>query len=69
MTNTGMNEIVLKEMLKEALVEVLEERRDFFREVVEEVLGDFELVEDLREVKKTERQGKQKVFAMLEGEA
>lgn len=69
MTENATNDIALKKMLKEALVEVLEERRDFFRDVLEEVLTDFEMVEDIREVKKPERMTRQSIFTVREGEA
>ena len=51
------------------LIEVLEERRDLIRDVVEEVLAEFELVEDIREVKKEPPFKRPRVFAMPEGEA
>ena len=69
MTENATNDIALKKMLKEALVEVLEERRDFFRDVLEEVLTDFEMVEDIREVKEPERMTRQSIFTVREGEA
>jgi len=69
MSQEVTSDITLKRIMKEALTEVLEERREFFRDVVEEVLTDFELVEDIREVKKTERLVHQSIFAVREGEA
>ncbi len=69
MAKTGLTERQLKQTIKEALIEVLEERRDLIRDVVEEVLAEFELVEDLREVKKEAVIKRPAVFATPEGEA
>ena len=68
MSEIGISESMLKRALKEALVEVFEERRDFLRDVVEEVLQDFEFIEDIREVKKTDRT-RRSIFSISEGEA
>lgn len=60
----------LKQVLKEAIIEVLEERRDLLRDIVEEVLAEYELVEEIREVKKGESVLKRpRIFAITEGEA
>ena len=69
MAKTGITEHQLKQAVKDALIEVLEERRDLLRDVVEEVLAEFELVEDIREVKKEPPFKRPRVFAMPEGEA
>lgn len=69
MSGAVIREDNLKKAIKEALVEVLEERRGYIRDVIEEVLEDFELVEDVREVKKSERFRRGGVFAIREGEA
>lgn len=68
MSELAPSENTLKRALKEALVEVLEERRDYLRDVIEEVLQDFELIEDIREVKKSERLNGS-MFMVHEGEA
>ena len=68
MSEIGISESMLKRALKEALVEILEERRDYLRDVIEEVLEDFEMVEDIREVRKSD--GNRRIlFEMSEGEA
>lgn len=68
MSEIGISESMLKRALKEALVEILEERREYLREVIEEVLEDFEMVEDIREVQKSDRR-RSSLFATNEGEA
>lgn len=67
MSESGISETVLKRILKEAVTEVLDERRAFLRDVIEEVLADFEMVEDVREVKHSG--GVRGLFAVSEGEA
>ncbi len=68
MSELGISESMLKRVMKDAVVEVLEERREYLRDVIEEVLEDFELIEDIREVKKADRMARS-VFTMHEGEA
>ncbi len=68
MSELAVSESMLKRALKEVLVEVLEERREYLRDVIEEVLQDFELIEDVREVKKVDRL-QRSVFVVHEGEA
>lgn len=69
MSELGITEDGLKRLLKNALVEVLEERRDYLRDVIEEVLEDFEMIEDYQEVRKSDKRRPRSVFAMCEGEA
>ena len=69
MPKSGIAEHQLRQAVKAALIEVLEERRDLIRDIVEEVLAEFELVEDIREVKKEGLSRRPRVFSMPEGEA
>lgn len=69
MSELGITEDGLKRLLKNALVEVLEERRDYLRDVIEEVLEDFEMIEDYQEVRKSDKKRPRSVFALCEGEA
>ncbi|MEX0599596.1 MAG: hypothetical protein WD021_00205 [Rhodothermales bacterium] len=69
MSELGMTEDGLKQTVKDALVEVLEERRDILRDVIEEVLEEFEMIEDYKEVRKSDGLRRRPVFAMSEGEA
>jgi 4-aminobutyrate aminotransferase-like enzyme len=68
MSELAISETMLKRAMKEALVEVLEERREYVRDILEEVLEEFELIEDIREVKKADRLYRS-VFSVREGEA
>ncbi len=69
MSELQFTEDGLKRLLKNALVEVLEERRDYLRDVIEEVLEDFEMIEDYQEVRKSDKKRPRSVFALCEGEA
>lgn len=68
MSEIDISECMLKRALKEALVEVLEERRAYLCDMIEEVLEDFEMVEDIREVKHVES-ARRGLFAINKGEA
>lgn len=60
---------VLKQLLKEALVEALHEERAWFRGVIAEVLEEMALVEALREAESAKPPSKQHGFGLVEGEA
>jgi hypothetical protein len=59
----------LKEVLKTAVVEVLEERGDLLREIVNEALEDLALARAIEEGEGSEIVGRDHVFDLLEGEA
>lgn len=59
----------LKEVLKAAVVEVLEERGDLVRELVEEALEDLALARAIEEGEGSEVVGRDHVFSCLKGEA
>jgi hypothetical protein len=56
----------LKEVLKAAVVEVLEERGDLVREIVEEALEDLALARAIREGEGSEVVGRDQIFSLLE---
>jgi hypothetical protein len=56
----------LKEVLKAAVVEVLEERGDLVREIVEEALEDLALARAIEEGEGSEAVGRDHVFGLLE---
>jgi hypothetical protein len=56
----------LKEVLKAAVVEVLEERSDLVREIVEEALEDLALARAIEEGETSEVVGRDHVFGLLE---
>lgn len=59
----------LKEVLKMAVVEVLEERGDLLREIVEEALEDLALVRAIEEGESSEIVSRDHVFSLLKGDA
>ena len=59
----------LKRLVKEAVKEALLDQRDWFQDVVAEVLEELALDEALREVEAAERLQQPRRFGLLEGEA
>ena len=59
----------LKQLLKEALAETLDEKRELLREVVAEALEDIALTEAIREGKQSEHISRKEVFDLLGGTA
>lgn len=59
----------LKEALKAALVEVLEERGDLLRDVLAEVLEDVALIHAIREGEESHEVSREEVFRILDLEA
>ncbi|MEW5803769.1 MAG: hypothetical protein AB1847_16875 [bacterium] len=67
--DTLIDEDRLKELFKEALVEVLEERKDLFSELLAETLEDIALAHAIQEGESTEPVSKQDILNLLEGKA
>ena len=66
MANVLVEEDRLKELLKGALIEVLEERGDLVRELIEEAIEDMAMVRALEEGEQTPRINREDVFRLLE---
>jgi len=64
-----LNQQILKQTLKEALVETFHEERDFLYTVVADVMEDFALTEAIHEGRKTELVSRDEIFHLLETEA
>ena len=62
----SLNEAQLKELLKSAVAEVLEEQRDFVKEIVEEAIEDIGLVRAVDEGIASEDVHRDEVFAVLD---
>ena len=60
------NEEQLKAMFKAAIIEVIEEKKDFFRELIEDVIEDMALIRAIEEGKQTETISREEVFKLLE---
>lgn len=65
MTHT-VEETKLKELVKAALAEVLEERRDLVREAVAEAIEDLGLIRAIEEGARSETVSRQEVFGILQ---
>jgi len=67
MAEVLMDDAKLKALFKTALLEVLEERKDFFRDVIEESLEDAALGRAIDVGRRTEDASRGEVFSLLEG--
>ena len=67
MAYTTLDETQIKELFKQAFVELLQERKDLLYELVAEIIEDFALVEAIREGEGTEPVRRGEVFRVLEG--
>ena len=66
MSTTSIDEAKLKELLKAAIVEILEERKDLVRELLEEALEDIALARAIEEGDQSELASRDGVFKALE---
>lgn len=66
MSTTLIDEAKLKELLKSAIVEILEERKDLVREVLEEALEDIALARAIEEGEQSELLTRDEIFKALE---
>ena len=69
MAQTSIDEDRLKEVLKKALIEVFEERRDLLCDLVAEAVEDIALANAIREGETTESVSRGEVFKILESDA
>jgi hypothetical protein len=66
---TQLDESRLKQILKEALIEAIEEKKDVFHELIVDAIEDIALVNAIRQGQNTETVSKQEIFDILEGQA
>jgi hypothetical protein len=62
---TAVEERRIKVLLKDAVVEVLEERHDLLREALQESLEDMAMLKAIRDGEKTRRTSRRKIFQRL----
>jgi len=67
MEQVSIQEDRLKEVLKKALVEVFEERKELFYDLVAEVVEDIALVHAIKEGEATKSVSRAEVLKILEG--
>jgi hypothetical protein len=65
MVTATVDEEKMKNLMKATLVEVLEERRDLVREIVEEALEDIALARSIDQGLESESVSRSEVFAVL----
>jgi len=63
---TPIDEAKLKDMLKSAVAEVFDERRDFVKEIVEEAIEDIGLMRAIDEGVSTQTIAREEIFNILE---
>jgi len=69
MEPTFINEDQLKQVIKTAILEAFDERRDFFYDLIEEVVEDLALASAIKEGETTEPIAREDVFQILEGQS
>ena len=67
MTEISLDEGRIKELMKQAVLEVLKERRDLIYDVFAEVIEDLALANAIKEGESTESVTREEVFKTLEG--
>ena len=66
MQSIQIDDTRLKELLKTALVEVFEEKKELFSEILAEALEDFALLQAIKEGETTEPMSREEIFQVLE---
>jgi len=66
MENLSLSETQLKDLIKIAILEIFQERRDLFQDIVSEALEDIALIKAIDEGKDSEPVSRGTIFAILE---
>jgi len=66
MPELSLNETQLKDLMKAAILEIFEERRDLFQELIAEALEDIAMIKAIDEGKDSEPVSRDAIFAILE---
>lgn len=66
MTQISVDEEKLKDLLRETLVEVIEQKRGMFHDVVAEAIEDIILTNAIKEGESTESTSREDVFEIIE---
>jgi hypothetical protein len=67
MSYTSLDEAQVKELFKQAILELFQERRDLLYDLFAEVIEDFALANAIKEGESTESVSRAEVFQILEG--
>ena len=66
MTIPIMDDVHIKEMIKQAMIEVIQERQDLFSNLFANAIEDIALVNAIKEGEKTESVSREEVFQILQ---
>ncbi len=69
MPETSLSKDTIKQAIKEALAETVQEQQDLLRAIVGDVLEDLAFGEAMREGEETEPVSRERIFDLLEGRA
>jgi hypothetical protein len=69
MAHLSVEEQHVKDLLKQAILELLEERQDIFRQLVVEAIEDQALINAIKEGEATETASREEILQILEGVA
>jgi hypothetical protein len=69
MAHVSVDEQHIKDLLKQAILELIEERRDIFQQLFAEAVEDLALINAIKEGEGTETISRGEVFQILEGAA
>ncbi len=64
-----LNEVQAKSLLKEIVLELVQERRDWFSEIMVEALEEIGLANAIQEGRRDEFVAEEQIMAILEGQA
>lgn len=67
MTHTSLDEVQIKDLFKQAVLELFQERRDLLYDLFAEVIEDIALTRAIKEGESTEPVSRAEVFQILEG--
>ena len=66
MSALSLNENQLKDLMKAAILEIFQERRDLFQDLITEALEDIAMVKAIDEGKDSETVSRETIFGILE---
>ena len=69
MEQLSIDEKKLKNLLKETLIEVIDQKRDMFHDIVAEAIEDIALTNAIKEGESTESTSRDEVFNIIEGKS
>ncbi|MEL6158565.1 MAG: hypothetical protein AAFQ40_08435 [Cyanobacteria bacterium J06623_5] len=66
MSSTSLSETQLKSLMKDAILDIFQERRDLFQELITEALKDIDLTKAIDEGKDSLSVDRETIFAILD---